>query len=319
MKKLISVIVPVYNVAEFLPRTINSILGQTYKKFELILVDDGSPDNSGQICDNYAAKDNRIRVFHVPNGGAGAARKYGVGQANGRWIMFVDGDDTIPETTLSNLLAINKRDYDITIGTLNINDRVVFEHKKTGLLSHSEYIEALLLGQTSVGPVAKLFKKYLFDVHWSCPKHITNNEDLLMLLSIATKVNTVFISNDVICYNYLYREGSVSKSRGMNTEAWLDLFDEIKYTLRYELDVLSVRRAFLNYKLCRLSMVPTFKGYWVNPSIDRVCEIINEANNETLNKSELKMLKVIQSVNRQRILYMYHFIRNMAKKVIRKS
>lgn len=75
---LISVIVPVYNAARYLPRCIESILHQTYANFELLLVDDGSSDNSGEICDRYALLDNRIRVFHKPNGGVSSARNYGI-------------------------------------------------------------------------------------------------------------------------------------------------------------------------------------------------------------------------------------------------
>ena len=305
----ISIIVPVYKVAESLPDTIKSILAQTYKEFELILVDDGSPDKSGDICDEFAKQDTRVHAYHKANGGAGSAREYGVEKAQGKWIMFVDGDDTIPATTLSNLLENNINDYDITIGTINLNNKTLFKHQKTGVLTRTEYIEALLLGKTSIGPVAKLFKKELFHNIQKCPKHITNNEDLLMLISIATKANTIFITNDIVCYNYIFREGSASKSKGMETEAWLDLFDIIKNMLHIELNNPIVRNAFINYRLRLLNMVAVFKGYIVDPASERVCKIINESKEKELTTQELNIIKTIQSVSRQRILYYYNSIR----------
>ena len=91
----ISVIVPVYNVEQYLPRCIDSILAQTFTDFELLLIDDGSTDNSGKVCDEYARKDSRIRVFHKKNGGVSSARNTGLDNAHGEWVAFVDSDDTL--------------------------------------------------------------------------------------------------------------------------------------------------------------------------------------------------------------------------------
>lgn len=92
---LISVIVPVYNVESYIHRCIDSILNQTYVNLEIILVDDGSPDNCGQICDEYAQKDNRIIVIHQSNGGLSVARNAGLNKCTGKYIGFVDSDDCI--------------------------------------------------------------------------------------------------------------------------------------------------------------------------------------------------------------------------------
>lgn len=90
---IISVIVPVYNAEKYLRRCVDSILSQTYTNFELLLIDDGSKDASGIICDEYASKDYRVRVFHKPNGGVSSARNFGIDNARGEWISFVDADD----------------------------------------------------------------------------------------------------------------------------------------------------------------------------------------------------------------------------------
>lgn len=111
---MISVIVPVYNVEEYLPRCIESILGQTYADLELILVDDGSPDNSGEICDRYAAKDSRVKAIHTSNGGVSSARNKGVDEACGEWVSFVDSDDYVSPTYLSDMLA-RAADADIVV------------------------------------------------------------------------------------------------------------------------------------------------------------------------------------------------------------
>lgn len=107
MSELISIIVPVYRVEAYLPRCVDSILAQTYKNLDIILVDDGSPDNSGKICDAYAEQDNRIRVIHQENGGLSDARNAGIAVAKGAYLTFLDSDDWVPEeyiTYLYNLL-----------------------------------------------------------------------------------------------------------------------------------------------------------------------------------------------------------------------
>lgn len=102
MQPEISVIVPVYKAEKYLYRCVDSILAQTFTNFELILVDDGSPDNSGAICDEYAKKDSRIKVIHKKNGGPSSARNVGLDNAIGEYVCFVDSDDTIDNTFLEN-------------------------------------------------------------------------------------------------------------------------------------------------------------------------------------------------------------------------
>ena len=104
MNRLISVVVPVYNVEDVLHFCIDSILNQTYSDFELLLVDDGSTDKSGDICDQYARKDTRIRVFHKENGGVSSARNLGIDNANGEYICFIDSDDYVNSEFLDSLI-----------------------------------------------------------------------------------------------------------------------------------------------------------------------------------------------------------------------
>lgn len=105
MNPLISVIVPVYRVEPFLPRCLDSLRNQTYRNLEILLVDDGSPDNCGKICDEYAEKDHRFRVIHKENGGLSSARNAGLDAATGEFIGFVDSDDWIAPQMYETLLS----------------------------------------------------------------------------------------------------------------------------------------------------------------------------------------------------------------------
>ena len=110
---MISVIVPVYNTEKYLHRCIDSILAQTYTDFELLLIDDGSSDSSGAICDEYATKDSRVRVFHKENGGVSSARNLGLDNAKGEWVAFCDSDDYVYSSWLQNYSIIeNEVIYD---------------------------------------------------------------------------------------------------------------------------------------------------------------------------------------------------------------
>ena len=100
---VISVIVPVYNVEKYISMCIDSILAQTFSDFEVLLIDDGTPDKSGEICDEYAKRDNRIRVFHKDNDGASSARNFGLDNATGEWVTFIDADDWVSTSFIENL------------------------------------------------------------------------------------------------------------------------------------------------------------------------------------------------------------------------
>ena len=112
--ELVSVIVPVYKVEKYLRECIDSIISQTYRNLEIILVDDGSPDNCGQICEEYAKRDSRITVYHKENGGLSDARNYGIARSHGEFLTFVDSDDVIKVNFVETLLGlIHKYDADI--------------------------------------------------------------------------------------------------------------------------------------------------------------------------------------------------------------
>ena len=116
----VDVIVPVYNTEKYLPKCIESILAQTYKNIELILVDDGSLDDSGRICDEYAAQDSRIQVIHKENGGVSKARNSGIDKAKGEWLLFVDSDDWVEEKYVETFLKQAKKDVFLMQGLVQV-------------------------------------------------------------------------------------------------------------------------------------------------------------------------------------------------------
>ncbi|MCI7766514.1 MAG: glycosyltransferase [Oscillospiraceae bacterium] len=132
MNDLISIIIPVFRVEKYLPRCIESVMAQTYKNIEIILVDDGSPDSSGRICDEYAAKDPRIRVIHKDNGGVSSARNAGLDIAEGKYICFVDSDDYIHENYARRLYsAVSEKNADIaSCGFFRYADGVMLKKQK---------------------------------------------------------------------------------------------------------------------------------------------------------------------------------------------
>lgn len=112
----VSIVIPVYNRKNFLTVCIKSLLAQSFEDFEICLVDDGSTDGTGLLCDELAEKDTRIRVLHVQNGGAAYARQKGVELATGEWVLFVDSDDTMPADALQRLFQVTSEDTDIVVG-----------------------------------------------------------------------------------------------------------------------------------------------------------------------------------------------------------
>lgn len=214
----ISVIVPAYNVENYIEKTVKSICDQTYRNLEIILVDDGSKDDTPYILDYLEKQDERIRVIHKENGGVTSARLCGVGASTGEWIGFVDGDDYIEPNTYEMLLG-NALQYQTDISHCGYQmvfpsrvdyyygtGRFVEQDKKTGLKD--------LLEGTFVEPglCNKLFNKKLFDVLLREQKMdltIKNNEDLLMNYYLFVSSNkSIFI--DECPYHYMVRKGSAA-------------------------------------------------------------------------------------------------------------
>lgn len=213
MKK-ISVIIPIYNIEEYLPRCLESVLAQTYRNLEVILVDDGSWDNSGMIADQYVLKDQRIKVIHQKNQGVSAARNAGLDQATGEYIGFVDGDDYIEPDMYEILVHIMESEQ---VDIAHCGYQMVYPskveyyyntHEKL-IMDRKEGILELLKGRkVEPGLWNKLYKAELFQTV-RLPYGVAETEDLLCnfeLFSVAEK--SCFY--DVSKYHYMLRCGSAT-------------------------------------------------------------------------------------------------------------
>lgn len=213
-QELISVIVPIYNVEKYLKKCIDSIINQTYKNLEIILVDDGSPDNCGKICDEYVGKDSRVIVIHKENGGVSSARNRGLDIARGEYITFVDSDDLIGSNmTFEDNINILKRNSQIDI--LQYPIYYIFnqtEIKKTFPSSQCIYGERdLFLNWYTSKPITgyvwdKIFKRKIFD-KIRFPENIQLAEDSYCIVDFVKTANCLYIS-ELGYYGYCQRADS---------------------------------------------------------------------------------------------------------------
>lgn len=189
---MISVIVPVYNAERYIGECIESILSQTFSDIECLLIDDGSKDSSGTICDEYALKDKRVKVIHQENGGEMAARAKGVRLSSGKYLYFVDADDKIIPDTLTSMLSYMEEDVDI----------VAFENQYDGKFAMVNYAK-LLLSFRLLAVWGKLYRRRLFDDYvLEVPSCFKVGGDFLTNIRILKN-----IKGSVICkpqYKYLY-------------------------------------------------------------------------------------------------------------------
>ncbi len=211
----ISIIVAAYNVAKWLPRCVNSIIAQTYTNWELILIDDGSEDETGNIADFYAKKDSRIVVIHQKNGGLVAVREKGILTATGEYVGFIDGDDAVDSTMYEKLLN-NAVIYDADISHCGL--RVCYNGRqdkgnngtsKIVIQDRKDAVRDLLAGEWMTPSLCnKLYKRELLNN--SClDKDIINNEDLLRNFVVFRRANKI-VYEDFQGYQYWSRENSLS-------------------------------------------------------------------------------------------------------------
>ena len=206
----ISIIVPVYKVERYLPRCIESILGQTCTNFELILVDDGTPDRSGIICDRYAEKDSRIRVIHKENGGVSTARNAGIDAAKGEWITFVDSDDWVSNDYLDVLLKpLNLNECDLIVGAIewrnvfissSVYEERLINVEKTG----SQEILNAINRTEFYGSCLKLFKREIIEQNQlRYMENVAMAEDAIFVNNYLVNCKTIFMTGRRI---YFYNE-----------------------------------------------------------------------------------------------------------------
>ena len=251
-EKKISVIVPIYNQKNYLAQCLDSIIGQTYKNLEIILVNDGSTDESSLICDNYSKLDSRIKVFKQRNKGVSSARNLGITNVTGEYLVFIDPDDYIDKdyiSYLSNLMSTNKNCELIVCGYLDVDEHGKEINKghnsfQYNIFNSREYLKCLFRGEI-LGYQGYLWNK-IFDVkliknhNLKFKENIFYNEDRLFLCTYLLCCDYVYFSNKPF---YFYRHHSCSAmgltkqklSNKMLTE--ITAFEEMKKLINHIDDI----------------------------------------------------------------------------------
>lgn len=216
----LSIIVPVYNVEKHLAACIDSIIAQSFCDWEMILVDDGSTDRSGEISDSYAQKDSRIRVLHCQNGGVSEARNRGIREMKGEFVTFIDSDDTIRPEFLANFSFDSSLDFEIQGFTLNFigheQDNKEVKPDETRIAPIKEIYAESELNKLSRGPYCKLFKRsIIIDNNVDYPKGIQFGEDAIFVKRYLTHCtgNGRSIATADYIYNHYPSQNSLTSKR----------------------------------------------------------------------------------------------------------
>lgn len=220
----ISVIVPVYNSEKTLTRCVDSILSQTFSDFELLLVDDGSTDSSGKMCDDYALKDHRVHVFHKKNGGVSSARNLGLDHVNGKWVAFCDSDDYVNDNWLSIFIKYCKNDVELVVQSFNILDQNRYKFFEGNRVDFIEIFYDLSI----VGYIwnklfsANIIKKY--NIHYN--ESFSFHEDEVFAYQYLLHIDKVIFTPEY-AYHYDMPDFSI-KHEGDNFAPHYVIFNIIK-------------------------------------------------------------------------------------------
>lgn len=262
---MIGIIVPVYNTQKYIAECIESILAQTYTKFRLILVDDGSPDNAGAICDEYAAKDSRITVIHQENAGVTRARARGVEEANDcEWITFVDSDDLLPEYALEILHSNIDESTDISRGAMkrfSKKEDIVENSKNKNTYINIDILRKGAINGTDSNLWAKLIKRDLFDSNtFDIPKEIIMGEDTITNVKIAFKTNNKAAHTTKTVYYYRQHNESCMHTFRHNAE-----YEQTFLELLWENVPKEFKNNYINaFIRWRINTYDSFFGYSAN-------------------------------------------------------
>lgn len=232
---MISIIIPIFKVEQYLDECITSVINQTYKDLEIILVDDGSPDMCPQKCDEWAKKDSRIKVVHKKNGGLSAARNAGLKVAKGEYIGFVDSDDYVDETMYEDLMRVMSQNEKTMVVSSPIirNKNGVFtpyvvgsyEYKEGDTISFAEYMKRFLGVNMDATVWNKLYKREFIQTYF---REGRNNEDyLFMYYNVKNVYNTQYLLAVTSKPHYYYRDNAQSICHQAVTSVNRLFFDEI--------------------------------------------------------------------------------------------
>lgn len=280
MEQLISVIIPVYNSEQYISSCLDSIINQTYQNLEIIVVNDGSTDNSLKLLLEYQGKDRRIKTIDIVNHGVSHARNIGIKYSTGEYITFVDSDDTIELDTIETLYKdIIENEADLVQCNNYINSKKTYytydNHKLNG---KTEVFQEFLKDLLCCTVWGKLYKRELFD-YVSFNEEYNNHEDELFLYEIVKHCNSVFMEAKLL-YKYSWnKKGSLTnkKTDKKDIEVFVQLFnDVIEYTKENHPDLIEQTNKFLTRKMYFLKelkediSIKDFDLESINPDVRKI-------------------------------------------------
>lgn len=221
--RLISIIIPAYNVEEWILECLQSAASQTYTNIEVIIVNDGSKDSTGKICSDFCNKDSRFKLYTKENGGLSSARNYGINVARGEYLYFLDGDDYLPYKAIESLYPVDGEEYDIAIGIMERENNAL-QYYGDEVLNRTTCLENMLLQKKGITHSAsgKLFKKELFNnITFPVGKLY---EDEFTIFDVVSKAKIIKYIGKCVYY-YRYRSGSILTSKKNLMKKCDDLFE----------------------------------------------------------------------------------------------
>ena len=286
MNELISVIVPIYNVEKYLSECIESILNQTYRHLEVILIDDGSTDQSGKICDIYAERDSRVKVIHQKNGGAANAKNAGLKTATGKYLVFVDGDDYLELDALFYMVdLLQKRNADVVQACF----RKIYRDRQSNVCGASDqilefsaenYIKRYTTDWTCGLLWDKLYKRKLYDNIFFEEGHKIDDEFFTYQgIMRAQKV----VHCPKIIYNYRQRKSSVMYAESSQQRILLDKLDYLNKRRKKIISVFPELDQTFNEHYLNMLLSLSKAPYSTRQSIKEIKELLKEYFHERNN------------------------------------
>lgn len=229
-QELISIIVPVYNIKDYLPRCVESLRKQTYENIEILLVDDGSTDGTGELCDELALQDARIRVFHKDNGGSSSARNLGITHAKGAYLAFVDSDDYVSEEMYA-LLYEGLQKYKVKVAQIGRDELaedgsrlpdICVPPKTAELITEKAFLTELLMHRGDCSFCTKLFIRELFEKNRFPVGAL--NEDFRLLIEMLPQIQSI-LSLPQQTYHVFYRMGSNTRTKTGFSRVYEDIVE----------------------------------------------------------------------------------------------
>lgn len=302
----LSIIIPVYNVEKYLNICIDSILKQTYKDYEIILVDDGSTDESGKICDEYVSVNKQIRVIHQKNKGLSCARNTGIKKARGKYLMFIDSDDFLYNHNCLNLLMSKAKNdiiqYNMVYYYENSN-KYVHLNELPNYNSKAKYINILKdlssNGQFSISACNKIVKREIIinnNIYFS---EKLLSEDIDWSLKLYLHSNSIKIINEEIYVYRQQRKGSITSN--IKNKNIISLYKIIKYWYNFDYSNSQYREVYINYLAYQYTILLT---------------ILNNKNcSKKLRKDIYKLESILKYSNNKKVILCNKLFKLVGKKI----